>query len=138
MKVSGDLAERLSSGIGALFEVGARQGLVVHMAVLAGYAVAALGQRGRRVFQRFPFEAFFGIAWLCYFVYVGGDVLFDRLPVPIFPLGIFLALRWSQEWSGGTLARTRLALRVAARGQSSLRARGLAPFPSSRGCDAAR
>ena len=120
MKVSGDLADRLSSGLGALFEVGMRQGLVVHMAVLAGYAAWALGQRGRRVFERLPFEAFFGIAWICYFVYVGGDVLFDRLLVPIFPLGIFLALRWSQEWSGGTLARTRLALLVAALGLANL------------------
>jgi arabinofuranosyltransferase len=56
----------------------------------------------------------------CYFVYVGGDVLFDRFLVPIFPLGIALALRWSQEWSGRPLAKTRLALLLVALGAANV------------------
>jgi len=120
VKLSGDLSDRLSSGLRALWKVGTRQGLFVQLGVLAGYAGWAFARRGRRAFERLPFEVCFGIAWVCYFVYVGGDVLFDRLLVPIFPLGVFLALRWSQEWTGRPLATTRLVLLVAALGAANL------------------
>jgi len=123
VKVSGDLSDRISSGLDALWQVGTRQGLLVHVSILAGYLAWAFAKRGRDAFGRLPFEACFGIAWLCYFVYVGGDVLFDRFLVPIFPLGILLALRWSQEWSGKPLATTRLVLLLVA-----LAAAHLTPF----------
>ena len=108
VKVSGDLSDRLSSGLSALWQVGTRQGLAVHLGALAGYLAWAFAQRGRRALGSLHFEACFGIAWICYFVYLGGDVLFDRFLVPIFPLGILLALRWSEEWGGNRLAKTRL------------------------------
>jgi len=120
VKVSGDLFDRLSSGLSALWQVGTRQGLVVHMGVLAGYVAWALRQRGRSALGCLPFEACFGIAWVCYFVYLGGDVLFDRFLVPIFPLAILLALRWSEEWSGNRLAKTRLVFLVATLGAAQL------------------
>jgi hypothetical protein len=120
VKVSGDLSDRLSSGLRALFEVGTHQGLLVHIGVLVGYLAWAFARRGRAAFARLPFEACFGIAWVCYFVYVGGDVLFDRFLVPIFPLGVLLALRWSREWSGKPLATTRLVLLLVALGAAHL------------------
>jgi hypothetical protein len=120
VKVSGDLSDRLASGLGALWQVGTRQGLLVHVGVLACYTAWVFAQRGRRALECLPFEVCFGIAWVCYFVYVGGDVLFDRFLVPIFPLGILLALRWSQEWSGRPLATARLVLLVAALGAANL------------------
>jgi hypothetical protein len=46
-----------------------------------------LAQRGRPAFERLRLEACFGFAWICHFVYLGGDVLFDRSLVPIFPMG---------------------------------------------------
>jgi hypothetical protein len=120
VKVSGHLSDRLASGLGALWQVGTRQGLIVHVGVLASYTAWVFAQRGRRALQSLPFEVCFGIAWVCYFVYVGGDVLFDRFLVPIFPLGILLALRWSQEWSGRPLAKTRLALLLVALGAANV------------------
>ena len=120
VKVSGDLSDRLSSGLETLWQVGTQQGLLVHVGILAGYVAWAFSQRGRDAFERLPFEVCFGIAWVCYFVYVGGDALFDRFLVPIFPLGVFLALRWSQEWSGKQLATTRLVLLLVALGAAHL------------------
>jgi arabinofuranosyltransferase len=120
VKVSGDLSDRLSSGLSSLWQVATRQGLFVHLGILACYVAWAFAQRGRRALERLAFEACFGIAWVCYFVYVGGDVLFDRFLVPIFPLGILLALRWSQEWSGKPLATTRFVLLVVALGAANL------------------
>jgi len=120
VKVSGELGERLSSGLGALFAVATRQGLALHLGVLAGYAAWALRRRGGRALASLPFEACFGIAWVCYFVYLGGDVLFDRFLVPIFPLAILLLLRWSQEWGGSRLATARLVLLVVALGAAQL------------------
>jgi len=120
VKVSGDLSDRLSGGLDALWQVGTRQGLLIHLGILASYLVWAFSERGWRAFQHLPFEFCFGIAWVCYFVYVGGDALFDRFLVPVFPLGVFLALRWSQEWSAKPLATTRLVLLVAALGAAHL------------------
>jgi hypothetical protein len=119
VKVSGELGERLSSGLVALSAV-ARQGLALHLGVLAGYAAWALQRRGGRALASLPFEACFGIAWVCYFVYLGGDVLFDRFLVPILPLAILLALRWSEEWGGSRLATARLVLLVVALGAAQL------------------
>lgn len=120
VKVSGDLANRISSGLDALWQVGTRQGLVVHLGVLAGYAAWSLAKRGWRVFERLPFEAWFGIAWVCYFVYLGGDVLFDRFLLPVFPMGVLLALRWCQGSSGKSLATARFALLLVALGAAHL------------------
>jgi arabinofuranosyltransferase len=120
VKVSGDLSDRISSGLSALWQVGTQQGLVVHVVILACCVVWVLRQQGRHAFGRLPFEACFGIAWICYFVYLGGDVLFDRFLVPIFPLGILLALRWSEEWTGNRLATTRLLFVVVALGAAQL------------------
>ncbi len=120
MKVSGDLVDRLSSGLGALWQVSTRQGLVVHLGVLACYLAWALRREGRRVLGSLPFEAFFGLAWVGYFVYLGGDVLFDRFLVPIFPLGVLLALRWSEQWGGNRPAKLRLVLLTLVLGAAQL------------------
>ena len=120
VKVSGDLSDRLSSGLERALAGGHATGAVGppgHPRGLPGLGVCPAGPRA---LERLPFEACFGIAWVCYFVYVGGDALFDRFLVPIFPLGVLLALRWSQEWSGKPLATTRLVLLLVALGAAHL------------------
>ncbi len=108
VKIAGHLFDRLPAGLNALWAVGMSQGLVVHVSVLTCSVGWAMAQRGRRAFEQLRFEACFGFAWICYFVYLGGDVLFDRFLVPIFPLGVLLALRWSEEWSGKPPPNARL------------------------------
>ncbi len=122
VKVSGDLQSRVWAGLEALWQVGRLQGLVVHIAILAGYAVWSFAQRGFRALERLPFEAYFGIVWVGYFVYLGGDVLFDRFLLPIFLMGVSLALRWAQGPSGRPLAMARFALLLGVLGAANLTA----------------
>ena len=119
-KIAGDLSGRLSDGIIALWNVGRLQGLLVHVGVLVGYTAWAFTRWGRHAFGRLPFEVCFGIPWVCYFVYVGGDVLFDRFLVPIFPLSLVLALRWSEGWTEKPLAKTRFVFLVVVLGGAHL------------------
>jgi arabinofuranosyltransferase len=102
-KVSGPVGERLLQGTLQLLSIALNGGLLPHLAALVLAAVAGVkrppspyplpegeGKKERERINRF--EVVLGLAWLGYWIYVGGDVFAERMLLILFPIGVRLLL----------------------------------------------
>lgn len=92
VKVAGNLLYRVTYGLLLLGQIVVHQGLWVY---LIGLATVAIRFLARAVSTRLKeislsFEVMFGLAWLGYWIYIGGDVYYDRFLMPLFALGIVI------------------------------------------------
>jgi arabinofuranosyltransferase len=90
-KVSGPLADRITAAVRQLADLALGAGLLPYLVVLVAAAVAAARAR------RLSFEAVFAVAWLGYWIYVGGDVFGERFLLVLAPLGAAVLARWAAE-----------------------------------------
>jgi hypothetical protein len=93
-KVSGPGGERLLQGTLQLLSIALNAGLLPHLAALLLAAVACVRRSvaGPSPYPRVPFEVVLGLAWLAYWIYVGGDVFAERMLLVLFPIGVRLLL----------------------------------------------
>ena len=101
-KVAGPLAMRIKAAVWALGRLAVRDGMILYILVpLVGLAITIKRlQNGINHFSEIisP-ELFLICGWLAYWIYVGGDVYYERFLLLIFPLGIalFIRLYWSSS-----------------------------------------
>lgn len=103
-KVDGPLALRAEHGALQLASAALATGLLFHLAVVGIATFRALRGFGWRRLdpgRGLPFPALFAAAWLAYFVYVGGDVFYDRFLLILFPMGAYLLLGLDEVRSPG-------------------------------------
>ena len=94
-KVDGPLLLRLDNGWQQLLTAVIGTGLLVYLV-----AFLMAGVRGLRSFAprrpdplpALPFPAVFAAGWLAYYLYIGGDVFYDRFLLFLFPMGTWLLL----------------------------------------------
>lgn len=102
-KVTASLGLRLEHGWLQLLTAVLGTGLLVYLA-----AFAAAGIRGLRGFSPrrpdplpgLPFPVVFAAGWLAYYLYIGGDVFYDRFLLFLFPMGTFLLFGLVGEMTG--------------------------------------
>jgi hypothetical protein len=94
-------------------------GLLFYLAIFGLAAVRGLkGVSLRRLrwsdpLPGLPFPVVFAAGWLAYFVYVGGDVFYDRFLLFLFPMGTYLLLQLAGEIRRPRLVAVLLALVLA-------------------------
>ncbi|MCC6794020.1 MAG: hypothetical protein IT366_02790 [Candidatus Hydrogenedentes bacterium] len=97
-KVAGTLPERIATAwYGQSARVVFKSGLLVAVVAIFAGAVACVNEiwrlRERRFDSALAFEVTVGCAWLAYFLYVGGDVYFERPMLVLVPLGLVICAR---------------------------------------------
>jgi arabinofuranosyltransferase len=103
VKVDGSLAQRFESGWVQLLSAALATGLLFYLAIFGLAAVRGLKGLSLRRLRRsdplpgLPFPVVFAAGWLVYFVYVGGDVFYDRFLLFLFPMGTYLLLQLAEE-----------------------------------------
>ena len=113
-KVTGSsLRLRLESGSQRLLTILLATGLLFYVAIIAATALRAARAAWRRpraplTWVSFPLS--FAAAWLAGFVWVGGDVFYDRFLVCLFPMGGYLLLALLRERARSSLGALLLAL----------------------------
>lgn len=90
-KVSGPLASRVGDAARQLADLALGAGLLPYLVVLGAAVVGA--SRARTV----SFEGLFAVAWLGYWIYVGGDVFGERFLLVLVPMGAAVLARWAAE-----------------------------------------
>lgn len=101
-KITGDVFERINSGFQILREQSIYNGIALY-AVLA--IISAVLYRG--VISKYLFPLGYLIFSLLYFIYIGGDIYYERFLLAVFPVGIFFTLLMS---SGVKLRKIKIAL----------------------------
>ena len=95
-KVAGSLVDRLEIALPQFSRAVFSTGMLASVtALLLGILRMArqVSTEGRRpVFSLLSFPVFFAPAWVGYWMYVGGDVFYERFLLILFPLGIFVLL----------------------------------------------
>ncbi len=100
-KVAGPPLARIGAGLKQLSIVLFDTGLWLHVVAL----LWLLRRWVRGEAGRLPFSLLFSLAWIGYWVYVGGDVFHDRFLLALFPMGAFVLLALApKEVSVRTLA----------------------------------
>lgn len=94
-KVAGPLPQRIGTALPQLSRVVFTTGMLVPviallLAILRLVRQVSRGQAGLSAALSFP--VFFAPAWVGYWIYVGGDVFYERFLLILFPLGIFALL----------------------------------------------
>jgi hypothetical protein len=99
-KVTASLALRFEQGWQQLLSAAIGTGFLVY---LAAFVLA-----GAREARKVSFPVVFAAGWLAYYLYIGGDVFYDRFLLFLFPMGTFLLLRLAAEsrrpWGAVALA----------------------------------
>ncbi|MCK4631750.1 MAG: DUF2029 domain-containing protein [candidate division Zixibacteria bacterium] len=94
-KVSGPITDRLQHGVRRLGGIALNEGLLPYL-IAFGFATFALFQailrRWWHAVREPSFATVFGLCWLAYWVYIGGDCFRERFLIIIFPMGIYLFL----------------------------------------------
>ena len=116
-KVAGTLSQRIANAwYGQSSRVVFRSGLLVAVLAIFAGAVACASSiarfRERRFDSALAFEVTAGCAWLAYFLYVGGDVYYERPMLVLVPLGLVIGARVLQP-SINSLASASLAIAAA-------------------------
>lgn len=91
-KIAGNIFERVESGFKILYE----QSLYNGVAVYALFSIAA-ALLSRIVFSRILFPLVYLVFSLAYFIYIGGDIYYERFLLAVFPIGIFFTLLMSSR-----------------------------------------
>jgi arabinofuranosyltransferase len=112
-KVAGTLGERARYGSKELLLEMIMVGLFPYVMITsASLATALAGWRARRHWgrERIPFEAIATVAWLTYYVYIGGDSMGERFLLILFALGISAVIRGLHQELGTRAGRFILAI----------------------------
>ncbi|MBW8875304.1 MAG: hypothetical protein JF614_10110 [Acidobacteria bacterium] len=104
-KMTSTLGMRLEAGGEQLLTILLGTGLVI---ALAGFVIA-----GVRSWKVLPFPVLFAAGSLGYYLYIGGDLFYDRFVVVLFPMGAWLLLALALQ-SGSRRAVAALAVLLAA------------------------
>lgn len=91
-KITGDVFERIKAGFQILREQSISNGIALY-AVLT--IISAVLYRGVISKHLFPLAYF--IFSVLYFVYIGGDIYYERFLLAVFPIGIFFTLLMSSR-----------------------------------------
>jgi hypothetical protein len=115
-KVAGTLSQRIANAwYGQSSRVVFQSGLLAAVLTIFAGAVACVSGVARPREKRFDsalaFEVIAGCAWLAYFLYVGGDVYYERPMLVLVPLGLVIGARVLQP---GTNSIASVSLAVAA------------------------
>lgn len=105
-KVSSTLAVRLKSSVKELGGICARQGLSIYLLaiLLSAFEWLKSYRTGlASVVERLSFGPFFGVCWLGYWLYVGGDNFEDRFLIVLIPIGIAQLLALALEQASGAV-----------------------------------
>jgi arabinofuranosyltransferase len=96
-KVAGDIFTRAALGMYGLIRTALSDGMWMYVLFLVVVGLATALRLVRRSRRRgvwpVPFELWFALGWIAYFIYIGGDLYADRFLVPLFPVGIIFVLR---------------------------------------------
>jgi arabinofuranosyltransferase len=94
-KVAGSVPDRMAGAFKQLATLMAGGGVAPFLLVLLGVVLLTLRKSLEDPLQALReshFESFFGISWIFYWIYVGGDNLVDRFLLILVPMGIFILL----------------------------------------------
>ena len=91
-KIAGNIFERVESGFKILYE----QSLYNGVAVYALFSITA-ALLSRIVLSRILFPLVYLVFSLTYFIYIGGDIYYERFLLAVFPIGIFFTLLMSSR-----------------------------------------
>ena len=100
-KVSGVPETRIRVALEQFSQVVTTTGLWIHLAALLFLV---------RCKSRPSFPALFFLPWIGYWIYVGGDVFYERFLLILFPMGLFALLRLGRDWQPRTLALVAVAV----------------------------
>ncbi len=110
-KITSTLGLRLANGWQYFLSAALGTGFAVY---LAAFLIAgAVGLRGFSLRRRdlapgLAFPVVFAAGWIAYYLYIGGDVFYDRFLVFLFPMGAFLLVGLAAEsrraWGPAVLA----------------------------------
>jgi arabinofuranosyltransferase len=122
-KITSTLGLRLENGWQQLLSAALGTGFAVYLAafLLAGArALRGLSLRRRDLLPGLPFPVVFAAGWLVYYLYIGGDVFYDRFLLFLFPMGAFLLFTLATEsrraWGPALLAVLLAAAQLVALG----------------------
>jgi arabinofuranosyltransferase len=96
VKIAGPITARVAHASIQILKIGFFEGLMPCLLVLLLAAAGAVWRvlRGEaRLAEAIEFHWFYGVAWLVYWFYIGGDHFWDRFLIVLFPLGIYELLR---------------------------------------------
>jgi hypothetical protein len=116
VKVAGPIPMRLRNAGVELSDIATLEGLLPYVLILLLLVVESLYRLFKRLpesFCPFRFEILFAPLWLTYWFYIGGDHLWDRFLVILFPLGIFALLSCYEKIPNLRMAVYGLVLLVA-------------------------
>ncbi|HEY4575528.1 MAG TPA: hypothetical protein VIJ26_16235, partial [Thermoanaerobaculia bacterium] len=122
-KIASTLGPRLDHGWQQLLSAALGTGFIVYLCafVIAGArALRGLSLRRRDLVPGLPFPVVFAAGWLAYYLYIGGDVFYDRFLLFLFPMGSFLLFTVAAEsrhaWGPAVLAGLLAVLQLVALG----------------------
>jgi len=92
-KVTSSLLLRMEHGGLQLLSAVIGTGLLVYLAAFLAAGVKGL----KRGLGALPFPVVFAAGWLAYYLYIGGDVFYDRFLLFLFPMGTFLLFQLAAE-----------------------------------------
>jgi arabinofuranosyltransferase len=94
-KVAGTVPDRIVGAFKQLAALLAGGGVAPYLLVLVGVVLFTLKkflEDPLKALREISFAPFFGIGWILYWIYVGGDNLVDRFLLILVPMGIFVLL----------------------------------------------
>ena len=89
-KITGDVFERIKTGFQILREQSIRNGIALY----AAFAVISVVLY-RGIISKHLFPLGYLVFSLLYFIYIGGDIYYERFLLAVFPIGIFFTLLMS-------------------------------------------
>jgi hypothetical protein len=116
VKVAGPILARLNYARVELSKIALLEGLLPYVLILFLLVLESLYRlykHGRESFYPFRFEILFPPLWIAYWFYIGGDNLWDRFLLILYPLGIFALFSAWEKISNPRLAVYGLVLLAA-------------------------
>lgn len=112
-KVSGPLLSRVSYSLQLILVLGVIAGLLpfLYLSIMrAGKEFKSISRGLNTLRNSISFESLFTIAWLTYWIFIGGDVYFERFLLILVPIGIIALVRLLQTYDSQRATRIVLIL----------------------------